>query len=380
MAGLNPFHFGIIVSGEDFCNREAEINEIEKDIRNHQNSIIYSPRRYGKSSLIFEVFRRLAGYKNIITVYVNLYSMLTERDFVDLYNRALFKALTKTPRTILELIGRYLKSIRPKVTVKPDGGFDIGIEYMPEINEALEDIMAVPLRYAEETGKTISIAFDEFQQIVSIQNTTLERKVRNIIQEHSGKISYIFLGSKRHVMEEMFFNPNQPFYRAAKHIPLTKIERSKMLSFIIKKFSQTGKKISKECAEHIVDTVDNHPYYIQHLCHSLWDLSGSEIDMGTIHSALFDTLSRESAVLTEIWDRLKLNQRKVMVALGLKKEQEGIYSQEVLHRYRLPPVSTLQKALRSLLEQELIHKVNGDYQIEDVFFKLWIKNNYNVLR
>ncbi|GAH09345.1 unnamed protein product, partial [marine sediment metagenome] len=124
---------------------------------------------------------------------------LPETDFVETYHRALFKSLAKSPQTVFKLLSRYLKSIRPKVTVNPDGAFDLGIDFMPEIDEALTDIMDVPLRYAEKTGKNITIAFDEFQQISCIQNRSLEKKIRNIIQEQSNKISYIFLGSKHHM-------------------------------------------------------------------------------------------------------------------------------------------------------------------------------------
>ncbi len=375
---LNPFHFGVVVSGNDFCNREEEIEELQQDIKNHQNNIIYSPRRYGKTSLIYEVFRRLSGEKQIQTIYVNIYSILSETDFVELYHRALFKSLTKTPRTVMEQIGRYLKSIRPKITVNPDGTYDVGIEYMPEITAAVEDIMAVPLRYAEETGKSVVIAFDEFQQIARIQNFVLEKKIRNIIQEQSDKIAYIFLGSKRHVMEEMFSNPNRPFYRAGKQMPLKKIDRKQMILFIIEKFLETGKRISNNLAEDIIGLADNHPYYIQHLSHIIWDLAENEVHADMVQQALDYTLNRESVVFTEFWDRLSLNQRKVLVALNLKNKDEGIFSQAVSHRFKLPPVSSLQKSLKTLYGQELIEKVNGDYQITDVFFRLWIKRNYTI--
>ena len=146
------------------------------------------------------------------------------------------------------------------------------------------------------------------------------------------------------------------------------VEIVRRLSFILR--------FLRDLAEHIIDLVDNHPYYVQHYSHVIWDISEKKVNKENLERALNYTLSRESAVFLEIWDRLRLNQKKTLVALALKDKNEGIFSQAILKHFSLPPVSSLQKSLKALYNQELIEKADGDYRIVDLFFKLWIKTSW----
>jgi len=369
----NPFVYGKEVSGDNFCNRKNEIEELYRDTINSQNVIIFSQRRFGKTSLIKEVLKKSRN-KGILTVYVDLYSVLNEEDLVRKYAKAAAESLLGKVNRTLRQAGEFFKRIRPKLTVDETGQptYSIDVEKRETV-PLLEDTLEAVKRYVDQKKKKAVVVFDEFQQIGQLKTDRAEKIMRSSIQRHKG-ISYIFMGSKKHLIFDMFNNPNRPFYKSSKPFPLGKIDRNELLGFIQTKFKTTKKILPKELAEKIIEICECHPYYIQYLCNIIWEKvkAKESIKKKNFSESLDLLLSRESSTYETTWDLLTIKQRQVLLALAKVAPDEKLFSSAFLERYSLGSASSVQRTLRSLIDKDLIDKEGDFYTIIDVFFKKWL--------
>jgi AAA+ ATPase superfamily predicted ATPase len=374
----NPFVYGEEVSGENFCNRDTEIKELLRDIQNGQNVMIYSQRRFGKTSLIKEVLAR-AKRRSFVTVYVDLYPALSNADFVEIYARSISNAISGKIERVFKGVTEILKRLTPKISVdeggKPQIEFEINRQV--DITPYLEDVLKAVKRYSAKKKKQGVVVFDEFQQVGFFGDDKVEKQIRSEIQSHRN-ISYIFMGSKKHLIYDMFGNANRPLYKSTKHFPLDKIEEGELTKFIKAKFKNTSKSLPTELAKRIVGISERHPYYTQYLCHIFWELAldRKEITEQDIKESLELLLKRESAAYQNIWDMVTIKQKQVLLALARKVKGEKIFSSEFLAKNNLGSVSSVQRSLNSLIEKDLIDKEEEEYSFIDVFFKMWIREKY----
>ncbi len=369
----NPFVYGETVSGENFCNRTREIKELVADIINCQNVIIFSPRRYGKTSLIKQVLRKVKA-KGILTFYIDLYPAINKRKFIEIYAGAISTGIPGGVRQIAKKIKEYLPRIIPKVVM--DGQsvhFEFEFDRTLNISPHIDDLLVAVKKVADQKKKTAVVVFDEFQEIANFDDDEIERKMRSAFQNHRN-ISYIFMGSKTHLMRDIFNNPNRPFYKSGKHFPLDKIDQKELSLFAKKKFSDQNIVISRNELNSILNNTECHPYYFQMLCHVLWELCmGSRvITEADVDEALDILISRESSVYVAIWEELTIKQKNLMVALA-NEEYPEVFSKMFLETYGLGSSSSIQKALKRLVIKELVQQKNGSYVIYDLFFKKWIQ-------
>ena len=198
--------------------------------------------------------------------------------------------------------------------------------------------------------------------------------MRSSIQRHEN-ISYIFMGSKKHLISYMFNDPNKPFYKSAKSFPLGKIARRELLDFINSKFEKTGKELSEGLAEEIIETCECHPYYVQYLCHILWERTRDKIkpvDGKDFSGSLELLLERESPTYEATWDLLTVKQRQVLTALARAVQGEKLFSMIFLRKHGLGSASSVQRIIHSLTKKDLVDKEGDSYGIIDVFFKKWL--------
>lgn len=371
---INPFVYGKEVSGKDFCNRKKEITELSSNLQNSQNVMIFSQRRFGKTSLIKEVFRKCEK-EDIICIYVDLYPMLSEIDFVSIYARAVSERLYGKTQKAMMAISKVFNKLRPTFNVDPNNGevsygFDIDKN---SIDMSIEDVMESVKTYGKKHKKKIAVCFDEFQQIGLLKTDKLEKQIRSYIQSHKD-ISYVFMGSKKHLIVDMFHNPNRPFYNSSAMYPLETIGESELAQFLKEKFTQTGKKIDDSLIQEIVRICEEHPYYVQQLAHVVWSHSIDEKKITNKHyeESLQLMLERASAAYDATWSLLTIQQRKAMIALSNKVENEKIFTTSFTQKYQLDSLSGFQRTLDSLINKDLIDRTNSEYSIIDVFFKRWI--------
>lgn len=189
-------------------------------------------------------------------------------------------------------------------------------------------------------------------------------------------VSYIFMGSKRHLMQELFRNKNRPFYRFGKHFPLGKIPKDEFAVFIQRHFEEMGYQTDLDAIREILHVADDHPYYTQLLCHILWDRKRQEkvIAKEDIYLAVQEVFMREAHAFHDIWDMLPLKSRQLLVALAKEDSpQVRPFSSGFLQKHNLGSASSVQRAITRLLEEEVLEKTNGGYQFTDVFFKRWLR-------
>lgn len=373
----NPFVYGEEVAEETFCNRKEEMKELIRDIKDCQNVLIFSPRRMGKTSLIKEILKQVER-EHILTVYVDLYPAVTKERFVEIFAKAISKSLKGKIERVADLLKRLFPYLIPKVVARgEEGGFEFEFDFdrSKSIASILDTLLSAPQKIATERKKIVVVVFDEFQEITNYQDEEIERKIRSVFQAHRN-VSYIFMGSKKHLLYELFYSPNRPFYKSCKHIPLGRISEPDLFEFIRAKFEEGGIKIDKGLIEQIINLSECHPYYVQFLCHIVWDeaIEQGIVESQTIDLALEKLLKRESTAYIILWDSLSQKQKELLMAL-VCEERSDVYSNEFLSRYNLGSASSIQKALQALIEKDALDRENGKYLIVDIFFKRWIHKN-----
>jgi AAA+ ATPase superfamily predicted ATPase len=372
----NPFVYGETVRGDNFCNRKQEINELVNDIKNGTNVIIFSPRRYGKTSLINHVLE-IAGQKGILSFYVDLFPAVNKQKFIEIYARAISSGLPGKTSRIVKKLKEYLPRIIPKVIMDDQSvQFEFGFDRRDSLSPHIDDLLAAGKKVADQHNKNAVVVFDEFQEIANFDDQEIERKMRTVFQHHRN-VSYIFMGSKTHLMRDIFNNLNRPFYKSGKHFPLGKIDSIELVKFAAKKFETTGIKITDDALKEIIDVTECHPYYFQMLCHVLWEiaLDDEAVKLSHIEEAVEILISRESSAYMAIWESLTAKQKNLLIAL-MQEHNPAIYSRRFLEQHGLGAASSLQKATKKLINMELIQQANGSYEIIDLFFKRWIQHTW----
>lgn len=370
----NPFYYGEEVSGPYFTNREQEFKDLVLDLSRGQNVILFSPRRYGKTSLIKKVLSHLA-LKGFLTFYINLYAATSKKKFVDIYARSIALGtkgkLTQMIKTLKELLPRML----PKVVIKGDEGVDFEFDYNQTSKDKtpyLENLFEAVEKYALKKKKRAVVVFDEFQEILNLEDEEVERSMRGSIQAHK-KTAYVFMGSRQHLMHKIFSDKNRPFYKSGRMFPLNKISPDAFTSFIQNKLAQGKIKISHQEIKSLLNITECHPYYTQMLCSVLWDRNSQKgiIDTQSIQGAVKEVIERESYTYSMIWDNLTSTKKLFLEALT--KEPGGkIYSQEFLTKFQLGNASTIQKTIKKLENEGFIYKEHSHFVFADIFFKQWI--------
>jgi len=370
----NPFAFGKIVKGKQFFNRKVEKIELIKDINDHQNIILYAPRRYGKTSLILNVFddikrknKRFAGF------YIDFYKINTVGDFLTAMSDEYAKNSGLSIDKILTSIKNIVRGVTPNMTVDESGKPRIELSVSPKsIHLSFEDIMKLPDKLSKE-GMLVAVFFDEFQEISSLNGFNFQKKVRSFIQ-HQTKVSYIFCGSKEHLFNNIFTNPNNPLFRAGKTKYLNVIPEKEYSTFIHRNFTKIREDFSKATAVKIYRIAGAVPYNIQALCHNLYNLmyTNKELSIEKLLELSLETiLEQKNEEFLFVYDSLNKSSRRALEII-IKYEGRSLFSQSILSEFIMPP-STLKKALNNLLMKELLYKEDNAYFFQDVFFEEWLK-------
>ena len=372
----NPFVYGKTVSGEQFCNRDKEVKELVAEITNCQNIIIFSPRRYGKTSLIKRVLGKVKA-RGILTFYIDLYPAINKQKFIEIYASAISSGISGSFKQIAEKIKEYLPRIIPKVVM--DGQsvhFEFEFDRVTNISPHIDDLLEAVKKIADRQNKSAVVVFDEFQEITNFKDNEIERKMRSVFQNHRN-VSYIFMGSKTHLMREIFNNPKRPFYKSGRHFPLQKINRNEFGKFSKQKFAAGGISIGENETASIVAATECHPYYFQMLCNILWEICQEHglITQDHIKEAIDILIAREASIYIAILEALTSKQKNLLAALAEEKYPE-VFGKKFLSKYMLGTSSSIQKAMKKLLEKDLIQQENGSYVIVDLFFKKWLQREW----
>ena len=372
-----PFIFGVATSGDNFTDRKKETERLSLNFRNGVNTILISPRRWGKTSLVQKVCS-LTQSDKLKIVYLDIFSCRSDKDFCDAFASAVLKQTSSKLEEWLENVKLFLSRIRPKISMGTDPmtEFSISFEMNPQSND-IDEILQLPEKIAQKKGYKIVVCIDEFQQIAEFQDSrTFQKRLRSIWQLQKS-VSYCLFGSKKHLMNELFEKKSLPFYKFGDTIYLPKIGTSDWVNYICDRFKVTGKHISKELAEKICQRVENHSSYVQQLAWLVWihtDNTASEQDF---EEAFQDILDQNTPLFEKQTESLTTYQMNFLRALinGVHKE---FTTQEVLQKYQLGSSANVSIVKRALEKKELIEIEKNQVTLPDPVMKVWLKRELGI--
>jgi AAA+ ATPase superfamily predicted ATPase len=370
----NPFVYGKIVTGNDFCDREKEVRDLVRDLRGGERIFLISPRRYGKSSLIAMASEKLKQ-AGLLVAYIDIFKASSLTQLLEIYSQAISRAAESTSFGFTKFVRDFLSGIRPKVVIGPDGKpkIEIGFELnKKDVLVQLSDVYDLPQKIAQKRKKRFVIIFDEFQEIANLGGEKTEKAMRASMQRQP-LVSYLFAGSKRHMMYSMVSDRNRAFYKMARIMTLDKLPRSFFLSHLENKFKKTGFRLEKGVIEKVLDAAEEYPYNAQFICHKLWDMNFEDkiIRIKDINKAIEEILDDQNMAYIALWETLSNHQKRLLASIA-KRGGENIQGSEFINMGGLSAASSVQTSKSILLKRDILDKEGSCYLITDIFFKEWI--------
>ncbi|HSZ04244.1 MAG TPA: hypothetical protein VK778_03475 [Solirubrobacteraceae bacterium] len=374
---VNPFRYGALALDDAFTDREQETAEMKADALNGQDVVLFAPRRYGKSSLVWRVSQELIG-EGALVAHVNLMTTPTTTQLAEKLARTIHEDIASPLFRAKERLRIFQGlRIRPTVTVDPeDGSLSFSFDTSgrrEDINATLERLLELPGQLAGERKRPVVLILDEFQEIVDI-DPNLPRLMRSVFQQQP-EVAHVYLGSKRHMMEQIFSDENEPFWRSAKQIELGVIDPRPFREYIQRQFQRTGKSIAPAAIDAILETTRGHPYATQELCYFLWQdtPAGATATAEQVIEAVVRVLNSEHAHFSLVWQDASAHQRLLLRALA--EEPGHPISADYRRRHALPGASSVQRALGALEKAELVGRRRGEAWISEPFLAQWVLLN-----
>ncbi|MBU0559620.1 MAG: ATP-binding protein [Bacteroidetes bacterium] len=369
---MNPFKYGQIVSGEYFYDREDELSRLKSTLIGGNNLVLYAPRRYGKSSLVNKVLTELKN-EGFVTVYIDFMSIYSRELFIKNYSKAIAENEQNPIEKTAKKISKLIRGIIPTISFNSQGNPEFSFSWIDgaEKVETLEDLINLPEKFASSKKRWI-ISFDEFQEITKLNGESFEKILRSLIQHHKN-VSYLFLGSRTHLLKDMFSNKNRAFYNSAMLMNLDTIDEKYSIKFLRKQFSKDKIKISTEVAEYLIEKSNAIPYYIQFIAAEIWQQvinKKEEIDKNHIDEAIKTIIELKSDYYWELTSKQTNYRKKVIRALC--NSPNRIFSREITEKFNLGANSTTQKAINSFIEDGIIEQFNNKYEFSDPIYKLFL--------
>ncbi len=368
---INPFYFGNEVYGDDFCNRVVEIQELKNDVASGQNLLLYAPRRFGKTSLLKKLKQDLQSDDEYKIIYVDLFSISNIDEFIQKYFNLMVNSFETRSSKVIELFKTILK-IRPNINMTFDSVGEVSYSLSiskKEQTQTLEDVLNLPFIYAKKFNKKAVVIFDEFQEIEQLE---FEKKLRSVIQTHSREVSYIFSGSKKSILTQIFNDKSRAFYKSVKYFNINEILLEDWTAFIKLKFDNTNKNIDIKYIEQIYNITNGFPYYMQQIMSVVWDSTLKLVNDDIVVKSLRLIIEREYDLYSLIWTQLTPNQKNSLKYI-ITCDGKSLYSNDNLNQSGLS-ATTLKSTLEALIKKDICDKKNDKYYLIDPFMKYWLEN------
>lgn len=374
MCDSRTFVYGKAVGGDNFTDRVEETKRLKMNFEAGINSIIISPRRIGKTSLVKHVIEQVD--ENVKVVFMDIYRCRTEYDFYDVFASSIISACSTKTEQALALAKEMILSINPKVTLGWGGDKTVTLSLgINKKSNSPEEILSLPERISQKIGKRIVVCIDEFQQIGEMPDSLDIQKRLRTVWQHQQNVSYCFFGSKRHLMMNIFQSRSMPFYHFGEMLFIERIPAEEWVPFIQERFVSGGKAISAAYALKICEAVENYSAYVQQLAWNVYASTDSDVDEKAFVNGLEATKAQTSPLFVEQTIGLTTYQMNFLRAIcsGIHKD---FSSSDVTDMFPLGTRNNITRIIHSLTERELIElKTDGTYDIPDPMFKLWIREN-----
>ena len=370
-----PFVFGKAVSDEYFTDRKEETKKLKANFKYGINTIIISPRRYGKTSLVKKVINECDD-KNVKIVFLDIFSSRDPEEFCRIFADAIIKQTSSKLEEWIEDAKRFLSHLSPRFNISPDPMNELSISFGVKAAELdMDSILDLPEKIAKEKNCKIVVCIDEFQQVGEFnQSVYFQRKLRTHWQHHR-LTSYCLFGSKKHMMNELFEKPSNPFYKFGELINLNKIERRVWIKFIIERFKSEGKDIKESIAYKICELTEDYSSYVQQLAWLVWIKFDSEQQQEILIKAYEEMLNHCSILFEQQTQNLTSYQMNFLRALidGVKQD---FTSKEIMDKYNLGTPGNINRLKNALIKKELIEYSNRKFIITDPILKEWLRRQF----
>lgn len=369
----NPFYFRVIPLKGPFCNREKELDLLVSHAQNKANVVFFSPRRYGKTSLVHRVQEKLKG-KGVATVYIDLFGIDSQEDLAARMASRLYVYCQKNEGLFKKAI-HFLSSWRPVIRPDPEYGLSLTVESSAGRKgiELLDNTLDGFGKFIQEEKKGVHIVFDEFQEITELRESLqIEGMLRSHIQTHT-RASYFFVGSRRRLLNDIFNSRKRPFYRSSISFPLTPLPVEEGVRFIIEQFKRGGKSCPEEIGKKIFEKTGGYPYYVQRVSYSIFEVTGKKVTEDDFIIGFRKAIEEEGFIYEAMIQALSLQQIKLLSALALEPTEKP-FAIDYMSRHGLGSVGGVQGALKRLLELDYIERKEKLLVIVDPLLGIWLRH------
>ena len=367
----NPFITSGYVSPEYFCDRENETRQLVQNIQGHSYTVLISPRRMGKTGLIEHCFNQEVIKNDYHTFFLDIYSTMNLNDFVFLLGNRICRSLKTKDKQLMEMFVKVVKSIQFTIGFDEAGMMNgsFGLGDIKDSQKSLEEIF----QYLEEAKRPCVVAIDEFQQIEKYPEKNVEALLRTYIQ-HCNNATFIFAGSQRHIIQNMFVSASKPFYNSSNMMSLAPIAKEKYVEFAVRMFAIFGKVCAPEYIDNLYDTLEGHTWYMQAVLYLAFYMTDKKCSPTIINEALIKRVTDNEDVFESMYYGLSERQRSTLKAVAAEGKAKQTQSVAFIKKYGLTSASSVQSAIRQLMDKDLVTTEKGSYRVDDRFFGFWLKN------
>ena len=362
----NPFLISGYVSENYFCDREVETAQLHSALQNERNVVLISPRRMGKTGLIGHLFAQVPQ-QEAYCIYVDLYKTSCLREFVECLAKSVIGNCGSP--SLRESIMKALQSLRFSFSSDPITGTpEIGVTMVETQTEiSLQQVF----NYMEHADKPVYVALDEFQQIQYYSDNKVEETLRSYIQ-HMRNVHFIFAGSQKHMMMDMFSSAKRAFFQSAQTMHISEIPETKYFEFATKYFSTHQQEITQEAFHFLYSNLYGHTWYIQSVVNRLYELGMEQISISEVQNVI-ECLVNENEYTYQNYCRLfTSNQLETLKAIAKERNVSEPNNRTFLTKYHLPAGSSVRSAIKTLVEKEFIYEESGTYSVYDRLFGIWL--------
>jgi hypothetical protein len=369
----NPFVIGNYAGEHYFCDRVSESKELIDNILNGRNTVLVSHRRIGKTGLICHCFERPEIRKKYNVFFVDILATMSLQEFVLALGKEIVKSLKPKSSSFFDSLKNIFTSLRGGFKIDAQTGdptFEISLGDIDSPETTLDEIF----KYLGTADKPCVVAIDEFQQIGYYPEKNVEALLRTKIQ-HCPNCKFIFAGSEKDMLINMFNSPDKPFYQSATFMQIGKIDLEKYTEFVAGLFEENKKKIAESFVETAYNSVDGVTLYIQFIMNELYQIipQNGEVTQVLYDKSLETLLNKQSFVYTNTLSELTVRQKEVLFALAKEDEICEITSAGFMKKYNLSSTSSIQASLKGLTAKKIISVEDGRYVVSDRLFRLWMR-------
>ncbi|MGM9868318.1 MAG: ATP-binding protein [Sodaliphilus sp.] len=371
-----PFVFGKIAKERNFTDRVLETEQLVNSFTSLINTIIISPRRWGKSSLVSKASElAVERDKQLRICHIDLFNVRSEAHFYALLAREVIAATSSRWEEAVDNAKSFFSHLVPKISFGTDPSNEISIDFdWEDVQRNPDEVLNLAEKIAAKKGLKIMVCIDEFQIIAEFSDPDyFQKKLRSHWQMHQ-HVGYCLYGSKRHMMLEVFTNASKPFYKFGNLMFLNKISTPDLVAFFRSRFEETGKRITDDACQLIATLVDNHPYYAQQLAQQSWLRTSAVCTVEVVkeaHQALVEQMSLLFVTITEALTTQQLHYLKALTA-----GEKAISSTEVMNRYHITSATSIARSKAALIKNDILDKIGNNIYFQDPIYAYWLKTEY----